>query len=74
MKVHVKLFATLRDGRFKEETVEIAENGLVLDVLKKCNIPPEEVSICIVNGQHTHQQQLLHYGDSISLFPPVGGG
>lgn len=74
MQVNVKLFATLRDGRFREQKTEIADNGRVLDVIEKYNLPIEEVAICMVNGRDADKEQVLHSGDTVSIFPPVGGG
>lgn len=74
MEVNVKLFATLRDGRFKEEMANINENTQISDVISKYNIPKEEVKICLLNGRDADLNQTLKNGDTLSLFPPVGGG
>lgn len=74
MRVTVKLFATFRDGRFKVEERDLQEDSRVLDVLQPLNITPEEIAICLVNGQNTNEQHVLKNGDTLALFPPVGGG
>lgn len=74
MEVNVKLFATLRDGRFKAEKASVQEDVKVKDVINKYNIPAEEVKICLVNGRDAEFNQSLKNGDTVSLFPPVGGG
>lgn len=74
MEVNVKLFATLRDGRFKEEKADVHENTQVKDVISRYNIPEKEVKICLVNGRDAGFDQKLNNGDTLSLFPPVGGG
>lgn len=74
MQVNVKLFATLREGRFKQEVTELKDSSRVLDVLKKYELPLEEVAICLVNGRDADNEHVLQNGDTISLFPPVGGG
>lgn len=74
MQVNVKLFATLREGRFKQETTELERDSRVLDVLKKYDLPLEEVAICLVNGRDADNEHVLQNGDTVSLFPPVGGG
>lgn len=74
MRVTVKLFATFRDGRFKVEERELPEGSKVISVLEPLNIKPEEVAICLVNGQNVDEQHVLNDGDTIALFPPVGGG
>lgn len=74
MKVNLKLFASLREGRFKEETAELENDSRVIDVIKKYNLPLEEVAICLVNGRDADKEHQLQNGDTVSLFPPVGGG
>ena len=74
MEVNVKLFATLREGRFKAEKTELQENCRVIDVVKKYDLPPEEVAICLVNGRDVDNDHVLTDGDTLSIFPPVGGG
>lgn len=74
MLVTVKLFATFRDGRFKVEERDLPEESRVLDVLQALNITPEEVAICLINGRDVNEQQVIKDGDTIALFPPVGGG
>ena len=74
MQVNVRLFATLREGRFKTEIAEIADNSRVADVIKKYDLPPEEIAICLVNGRDADNEYVLNSGDTVSLFPPVGGG
>lgn len=74
MRVTVKLFATFRDGRFKVEERDLPEDSKVLNVLEPLKIQPEEVAICLVNGRNVNEQHVLNDGDTIALFPPVGGG
>lgn len=74
MRVTVKLFATFRDGRFKVEERELPEDTRLLDVLQPLDIKPEEIAICLVNGRNVNEQHILKDGDTIALFPPVGGG
>lgn len=74
MRVTVKLFATFRDGRFKVEERDLPDVSRVADVLLPLNIAPEEVAICLVNGRDVNEQHLLNDGDTIAIFPPVGGG
>jgi len=74
VRVTVKLFATFRDGRFKVEERELPEDTRLLDVLQPLDIKPEEIAICLVNGRNVNEQHILKDGDTIALFPPVGGG
>lgn len=74
MRVTIKLFATFRDGRFKAEVRDLPEGSCVLDVLQPMNIKPEEVAICLLNGKDANEHNVLNDGDTLALFPPVGGG
>jgi len=74
MKLTVKLFATLREGRGKQLDIEITERYDVLKVLEKLGIKKTEASIILVNGINTGVDTVLSDGDTLSLFPPVGGG
>ncbi len=74
MRVTIKLFATFRDGRFKVEERDFPEGSCVLDVLQPLNINPEEVAICLLNGKDAKVHNILNNGDTLALFPPVGGG
>ncbi|KUO51334.1 MAG: molybdopterin synthase sulfur carrier subunit [Desulfitibacter sp. BRH_c19] len=74
MEIKVKLFATFREGRFAVEQMEFPEGATVLDVAKKIKIEPKEVSIAMINGFSSELDSVLNEGDTLVLFPPVGGG
>lgn len=74
MEVTVKLFATLRNGRFKTEARCLAPGTTVRQVVQELKIPLEELSLILLNGQAALPEQELNDGDMLSLFPPVGGG
>jgi len=74
VEVTVKLFATLRNGRFKSETRSLAPGTTVGQVLRELKIPVEELSLTLLNGQPALPEQALCDGDTLALFPPVGGG
>lgn len=75
MIVLVKLFATFRDDRFVKQEMTFSDEGTtVTDVLQQLAIPLEEVAICLVNGRTAPVTHILQNGDTLSLFPPVGGG
>ena len=79
MEIEVKLFATLRDylpkgsGQFSCK-VEIDSADTVRDVLDRLSIPEEMPKIILVNGVHSNLDQVLKFGDVLSVFPPVAGG
>jgi len=79
MRIQVKLFATLggyipggKSGIPLE--VEIAEGSSVADLIKKLNLPREELKVVFVNGRTRPLDWLLHTGDEVGMFPPIGGG
>ncbi len=80
MKIKVKLFATLtafaphgeRAGEPFE--VELPENSDIADLWQHLNIPAEEVKVSFVNGIARSQYYILHEGDEVGIFPPIGGG
>ncbi len=74
MRVTIKLFATFRDGRFKVEEQDLSEGTCVLDVIQPLNIQAEELAICLLNGKDANEHTVLNDGDTLALFPPVGGG
>jgi len=74
MKVTVKLFATFRAGRFGEQTKEYAPQTTVGDILNELNLPLDEIGATLINHRHVEEDQQLKEGDTLSIFPLVGGG
>lgn len=74
MKVTVKLFATLRQGRFDIDTLDLPPKTTVGDVIQTLGIPEKEVTLIFINGRHGELSSELHDGDTLGMFPPVGGG
>jgi len=72
--IEVRFFATLRDGRGKITEIPAAEASTAGDILRRFDIPAEEVAILLINGFHSKPGDPVKDGDIISLFPPVGGG
>ena len=72
--IEVRFFATLREGRGK--IAQIPAEGVFAagDILRRFDIPEEEVAILLINGFHSKPGDPVKDGDVISLFPPVGGG
>jgi len=73
MRVTVKLFATFREGRFVEETREYAPAATVADAVSDLALEGK-VAIIFLNNRHARPDQPLSDGDTLALFPPVGGG
>jgi len=74
MRVTIKLFATLRQGRFDVETFDLSPETKVIDVMKRIGVPQREVTLIFINGRHGDLSSELHEGDTLAMFPPVGGG
>lgn len=74
IKVEVRLFATLRNNRWKNKILEIEDDvtpSYIFDMLK---IKEDEVAILLINGRDGKFDRVLKNGDVLSIFPPVGGG
>ena len=74
IKIEVRYFATLRIDDKKKETLEVQEDTSVKTLLDQIGVRLEDVAILLVNGIRTPPERKLKDGDTISLFPPVGGG
>ncbi len=74
MLITVKLFATFRQGRFKEDRRDVPAGATVADVLASLAIAPREVGMVFVRGRHAEIDRPLADDDVVSLFPLVGGG
>jgi len=74
MQVKVKLFAYFRDNRFREEMKNFTANTQVGDVVDGLGIDRDEVGVLMINSRHcTFETQLIE-GDTLAIFPVVGGG
>lgn len=74
MQIKIRLFATLREGRWKENVMEFPEGSTPEEIMKTIGVPREEVAILLVNGLDGKFDQPLKDQDTVSIFPPVGGG
>ena len=74
MNIKIKLFATLRDNRFKIKDCVVNHNTTPKNIIDMLNIKEEDVAILIVNGMDVCMDDNLKEGDVVSIFPPVGGG
>ena len=74
MRITVKLFASLRSGRFERQAFDYPEGSVVGDVVRSAGIPGEEATIILVNNVHAAMERRLAEGDTVAIFPLVGGG
>jgi molybdopterin converting factor small subunit len=74
MNVLVKLFATFRNDRFKEKLCEYEAGTMVSQIIEELNLPEDQIGAVLVNARHVEDDQELKDGDTLSIFPLVGGG
>ena len=74
MEVEVRLFAVFRDGRFKKRVMDLPDGSRLRDVLQRLDIAADDVSIALVNGQHSELDRQLASDDVFAVFPALGGG
>jgi molybdopterin synthase sulfur carrier subunit len=74
MNVTVKLFASFRTGRFDIETVVYPTGTTVADVADSLKLPRSELGIMMINSRHVKLERVLAEGDTLALFPLLGGG
>ena len=74
MRVQVRLFATLRQGRFSRQSIELPEGDSVADLLRLLEIPEEGVGMLLLDGRDAALDRQLESDAVISVFPALGGG
>lgn len=74
MTVTVKLFATFREGRFKVERRSYPEQTTIGEVIQQLELPEDQLGAILLNARHVEQDAVLYEGDTLSIFPLVGGG
>jgi molybdopterin converting factor small subunit len=79
MKVHVKLFASLRKympaGSAAERvTVEVPAGASVRDAIAGLGIPPEHARMIVSRDVQLEPGTPLEDGQEINVFPPLAGG
>ena len=74
MEIEVRLFASLRKYANSKDKIELEDDAKVSDFIERIGVPPSEVAIILVNGRHAQEDQRLHDGEAVSLFPAIAGG
>ena len=74
MQITVKLFANFRNNRFKNELRTIGPGTTVGVIVAELALAEDELGVILINGRHGSLDQALAEGDTLSLFPLVGGG
>ena len=74
MQLTIKLFATFRTGRFEVARMEHPAGTTVGEIVDALGIRRDEIGILMVSGRHADLDDHPAPGDTISIFPPIGGG
>jgi molybdopterin converting factor subunit 1 len=81
MRVHVKLFAQLRDkSGTSDADLEVSQDATVTEVWQALvaihpELAPFESSVsCAVNAAYARKHTRVNAGDEVAFLPPVSGG
>ena len=74
MKITVKLFATFRKDRFDIEERTYPEGTTVGQIVSELHIPRAQLGILLVSSRHVDLERVLVDGETLAIFPLVGGG
>lgn len=74
MHITVKLFASFRTGRFDIKVCDYPTGTTVAEVADGLDLPQSELGIMMVNNRHVKLERVLVEGDTLALFPLLGGG
>jgi len=74
MKITIKLFATFRTDRFTIEEREYPDGTTVGAIVTELGLPVEQLGIMMVNSRHVPIDRVLADGETLALFPLLGGG
>ena len=74
MNVEVRLFALLRQDRFRQQEMALPDPLTLAELAGQLQIPREQIGMRLINGRHAEPDQTLADGDVVALFPAVGGG
>ncbi len=76
INITVKLFAQYREDRFKVEKRVCIYGTRAKDIMDDLGISEHRLplGVLLVNSKHEKEEYKLKDGDTISLFPKVGGG
>jgi sulfur carrier protein ThiS len=74
IEITIRLFASFRRDRFPQALRQYPVGARVADVLADLGIRPAQVGMILVSGRRADAERILGKGDSVSLFPLIGGG
>jgi molybdopterin synthase sulfur carrier subunit len=59
---------------YKGVALEMAPGTPVSSLISRLGLPPEEVTLIMINGRRQQPDFLLQGDERVGLFPPIGGG
>jgi sulfur carrier protein ThiS len=79
MPIQVLLNATLRRffpdyDPYQGISLKVAPGAPVSQIISELGLPPEEVTLILVNGVRREPDFPLQGDERLGLFPPIGGG
>jgi molybdopterin converting factor small subunit len=74
MQVQVRLFATFRAGRFKEELRDYPPGTSIRKVAEDLGIDATQIGMVFIDSRYAELDQELHENARLGIFPMVGGG
>ena len=84
MRIHVRLFASLRD-RFPSDDrgrgeIELDDRASLAELIERLEIPDPLAQMVLVDGlqeprsREERARRIIEDGQTVSIFPPVAGG
>jgi sulfur-carrier protein len=79
MPLKIRLFATLRRfvpgyDPYQGLALDIPPGTTLLHLIEQLGLPPEDVTLILVNGVQQPPHYQLQGNERVAFFPPVGGG
>ncbi|BDG05558.1 MoaD/ThiS family protein [Anaeromyxobacter oryzae] len=74
MALTIKLFATFQRGRFDVAAREYPSGTTLGAIVDDLGIAREEIGVMLVGGRHAELAQAPGPGDTVAIFPLLGGG
>lgn len=76
MRIRAKFFASLQNNYGKDAMYDLKDGSTVSDLFKKMGLPAAITKIVLVNGKSIEENMdyKLANNDTLSIFPPIGGG
>ena len=73
--IQLKLFAVLTTHTPVDADHYPIEPGMTVDhLINTLKIPKEQAKLIFINGRRAGLTDVVHAGDRVGIFPPVGGG